>query len=122
MTHTDDPGARTPTRVRTPPARLEGRYSLWRGRREGLTARCGVSRARAQAAPRPGYRVVIGGGRHGLATAFHLATGHGITAVAVREEGPLGLGNVGGHTTLIRSDHFHPDNIRFCESTRPCGS
>src|SRR5246500_4393023 len=93
-----------------------GRYSIWRLLREGLGGHRGWSRAWAKASPRPRYRVVIvGGGGHGLATAFHLAAEHGITDVAVLERGPLGLGNVGRNTTIIRSNYFHPDNIRFYE-------
>jgi sarcosine oxidase subunit beta len=59
--------------------------------------------------------VIIGGGGHGLATAFYLATEHGIRDVAVLERGPIGLGNVGRNTTIIRSNYFLPDNIRFYE-------
>jgi len=59
--------------------------------------------------------VIVGGGGHGLATAFYLATEYGITDVAVLEKGPIGLGNVGRNTTTIRSNYFHPDNIRFYE-------
>ena len=96
------------------PAGASGRYSLWRLLREGLNGQRGWSRAWAKAAPRPHYRVVIvGGGGHGLATAFYLASEHGITDVAVLEKGPIGLGNVGRNTTIIRSNYFHPDNIRF---------
>ena len=66
--------------------------------------------------PQPRYRVVIvGGGGQGLSTAIHLAAEHGITDVAVLEKGPIGLGNVGRNTTIIRSNYFHPDNIRFYE-------
>lgn len=91
-----------------------GRYSLGRLLREGLTGQRGWSHAWAKASPRARYRVVIvGGGGHGLATAFYLATRHGICDVAVLERGPIGLGNVGRNTTLIRSNYFHPDNIRF---------
>ena len=102
------------------PARAErassGHYSGWRLFREGLTGQRGWSRAWAKAAPRPRYRVVIvGGGGHGLATAYYLATEHGICDVAVLEKGPIGLGNVGRNTTIIRSNYFHPDNIRFYE-------
>jgi len=57
----------------------------------------------------------VGGGGHGLATAFYLATEYGISDVAVLEKGPIGLGNVGRNTTIIRSNYFHPDNIRFYE-------
>ena len=101
----------------TPAARTtSGRYSLWRLLREGLAGQRGWSRAWAKAAPRPHYRVVIvGGGGHGLATAYYLASVHGITDVAVLERGPIGLGNVGRNTTIVRSNYFQPANIRFYE-------
>src|ERR1700728_3903352 len=93
-----------------------GRYSGWRLLLEGLTGQRGWARAWRKAAPRPGYRVVIvGGGGHGLATAYYLATEYGIRDVAVLEKGPLGLGNVGRNTTIIRSNYFQPDNVRFYE-------
>src|SRR2546430_9982387 len=93
-----------------------GRYSGWRLFLEGLTGQRGWSRAWAKAAPRPRYRVVIvGGGGHGLATAYYLAAEYGIRDVAVLERGPIGLGNVGRNTTIIRSNYFHPENIRFYE-------
>src|SRR5438034_11794424 len=86
-----------------------GRYSGWRLFLEGLTGQRGWSRAWAKAAPRARYRVVIvGGGGHGLATAFYLAAEYGIADVAVLEQGPIGLGNVGRNTTIIRSNYFHP--------------
>jgi methylglutamate dehydrogenase subunit A len=93
-----------------------GRYSFWRLVREGLNSQRGWSRAWAKAVPRAAYRVVIvGGGGHGLATAYYLATEYGISDVAVLERGPIGLGNVGRNTTIIRSNYFLPDNIRFYE-------
>src|SRR5205809_111365 len=93
-----------------------GRYSGWRLFLEGLTGQRGWSRAWAKAAPRARYRVVIvGGGGHGLATAYYLAAEYGIRDVAVLERGPIGLGNVGRNTTIIRSNYFHPENIRFYE-------
>jgi heterotetrameric sarcosine oxidase beta subunit len=98
------------------PRASSGRYSGWRVLREGLSGQRGWSRAWAKAAPRPGYRVVIvGGGGHGLATAYYLAARYGIRDVALLEKGPIGLGNVGRNTTIIRSNYFHPDNIRFYE-------
>jgi len=100
----------------TPPRASSGRYSLWRLLREGLRAQRGWSPAWAKAAPRPRYRVVIvGGGGHGLATAYYLATQFGISDVAVLERGPIGLGNVGRNTTIIRSNYFQPQNIPFYE-------
>ena len=93
-----------------------GRYSGWRLLLEGLSGQRGWSRAWAKAQPRSRYRVlIVGGGGHGLATAYYLAAEYGITDVAVLERGPIGLGNVGRNTTIIRSNYFHPDNIRFFE-------
>ncbi|MDH5423073.1 MAG: FAD-binding oxidoreductase, partial [Acidimicrobiia bacterium] len=57
--------------------------------------------------------VVIGGGGHGLSTAYHLATRHGITNVAVLERKYIGGGNSGRNTTVIRSNYGVPESIRF---------
>jgi sarcosine oxidase subunit beta len=66
--------------------------------------------------PKPSYDViVIGGGGHGLSTAYYLAKEHGITNVAVLEKGWLGSGNVGRNTTIVRSNYLHPQSIRFYE-------
>jgi sarcosine oxidase subunit beta len=66
--------------------------------------------------PKPYYDViVIGGGGHGLSTAYYLAKEHGITNVAVLEKGYLGSGNVGRNTTIVRSNYLLPQNIRFYE-------
>ncbi|MEP9396117.1 sarcosine oxidase subunit beta family protein [Mesorhizobium sp. KR2-14] len=65
---------------------------------------------------KPSYDViVIGGGGHGLSTAYYLAKEHGITNVAVLEKGYLGSGNVGRNTTAVRSNYLLPENIRFYE-------
>ncbi|MGB3538781.1 MAG: sarcosine oxidase subunit beta [Mesorhizobium sp.] len=67
-------------------------------------------------APKPSYEViVIGGGGHGLSTAYYLAKEHGITNVAVLEKGWLGSGNVGRNTTAVRSNYLLPANVRFYE-------
>ena len=57
--------------------------------------------------PKQRYRVVVlGGGGHGLATAYYLAKEHGMTDVAVLEKGWLGGGNTGRNTTIIRSNYL----------------
>ena len=65
-------------------------------------------------APRDSYDVVIiGGGGHGLACAYHLAAEHGIKRVAVIERGYLGGGNTGRNTTIIRSNYLTPEGVLF---------
>jgi sarcosine oxidase subunit beta len=64
--------------------------------------------------PRSSYDVVIiGGGGHGLATAYYLATRHGITNVAVVEADYIGSGNSGRNTTIIRANYGIPESVRF---------
>ncbi len=66
--------------------------------------------------PKPHYDVIIvGGGGHGLSTAYYLAKEHGITNVAVLEKGYLGSGNVGRNTTIIRSNYMLEGNEPFYE-------
>ena len=66
--------------------------------------------------PKTDYDVIIiGGGGHGLATAYYLARNHGITNVAVLEKGYLGGGNVGRNTTIVRSNYMLNANGRFYE-------
>ena len=57
--------------------------------------------------------VVVGGGVHGLATAYYLAHHHGITNVAVLEKGYLGSGASGRNTAIIRSNYLTPEGVRF---------
>ncbi len=63
---------------------------------------------------RPSYDVVIvGGGVHGLATAYYLARNHGITNVAVLEKSYLGGGGSGRNTAILRSNYLTPEGVRF---------
>lgn len=71
-------------------------------------------RALRDAEPKPTYDVIIvGGGGHGLATAYFLAKHHGIRRVAVLERAVIGQGNSGRNTQVSRSDYFHLVSSRF---------
>ena len=66
--------------------------------------------------PKPRYdAVIVGGGGHGLATAYYLAKEHGIANVAVLEKGWLGGGNTGRNTTIVRSNYHLDANAHFYE-------
>ncbi len=92
------------------------RYSGFRLLTEALTGNRGWKPAWRDPQPRRAYDViVIGGGGHGLATAYYLAKEHGITNVAVLEKGPIGLGNTGRNTTIVRSNYLLPQNHNFYE-------
>ncbi|HEX4521881.1 MAG TPA: sarcosine oxidase subunit beta family protein [Casimicrobiaceae bacterium] len=66
--------------------------------------------------PKRGYdAIVVGGGGHGLATAYYLAKEHGISNVAVLEKGWLGGGNTGRNTTIVRSNYYLDPNEHFYE-------
>lgn len=66
------------------------------------------------AAPKPRYDVVIvGGGGHGLATAYYLAKNHGVRNIAVVEKGWIGGGNTGRNTTIVRANYMEDGNFQF---------
>ncbi|MFW5654839.1 MAG: FAD-dependent oxidoreductase, partial [Roseicyclus sp.] len=90
------------------------RYSGLAVLAQGLAGNRGWRRAWRDPAPKPAYDIVIiGGGGHGLATAFYLAREHGLTNVAVLEKGYLGGGNVGRNTTIVRANYGLPGNSEF---------
>ena len=92
------------------------RYSGWAVFREGLRGQTGWSRAWRDPEPKSEYDIVIvGGGGHGLATAYYLAKNHGLKNIAVVEKGWLGGGNVGRNTTIVRSNYALPHSTEFYE-------
>ncbi len=72
--------------------------------------------------PREFYDVVIiGGGGHGLGTAYYLAKEHGLKNIAVIEKGWLGGGNTGRNTTIIRSNYLWDDSAHLYEHSLSYG-
>ena len=92
------------------------RYSGFKIFAEGLTGNKGWKANWRQPEPKDSYDIVIvGGGGHGLATAYYLAKEFSINNVAVVEKGWIGSGNVGRNTTIIRSNYMLPGNEPFYE-------
>ena len=92
------------------------KYSIFSLARNAATFHENWPLAWRSPAPRPRYdAVVIGGGGHGLATAYYLAKEHGMANVAVLEKGWLGGGNTGRNTTIVRSNYHLDPNAHFYE-------
>ena len=92
------------------------RYSALAIARNALSGHAHWPRAWRSPEPRASYdAILVGGGGHGLATAFYLAANHGMTRVAVLEKAAIGQGNVGRNTTIVRSDYMIGGNTAFFE-------
>jgi methylglutamate dehydrogenase subunit A len=92
------------------------RYSFLTLARQAIARHESWPRVWREPTPKPAYDVIIvGGGGHGLATAYYLAKLHGITNVAVLEKGWLGGGNTGRNTTIVRSNYLLEPNAHFYE-------
>ncbi len=90
------------------------RYSGLKVITEGLFGHKGWKPVWRNPDPKPAYdAIIIGGGGHGLSTAYYLAKNHGLRNIAVLEKGYLGSGNIGRNTTIVRANYFIPGNSEF---------
>lgn len=88
------------------------RYSAFSLFRRALGGHRGWQSAWRKERPKKSYdAIIIGGGGHGLATAYYLAKQHKIKNIAVLERGWIGGGNTGRNTTVIRSNYFYPESV-----------
>ncbi|MBA2768984.1 MAG: FAD-dependent oxidoreductase [Sporichthyaceae bacterium] len=94
-------------------ARGSARYSALALLRHGVVSHAWPPVWRSHDLKRRYQVVIIGGGIHGLATAYYLARNHGITDVAVLDKGYLGGGGSGRNTAILRSNYLTPEGVRF---------
>ena len=91
-------------------------YSIFALARNALSGHARWRRAWRDSAPASTYdAVIVGGGGHGLATAYYLAKVHGMRRIAVLEKGWIGGGNTGRNTTIVRSNYHLDPNAHFYE-------
>ena len=92
------------------------RFSGFKVIKEALTGHKGWTQQWRDPEPKSHYDyIIIGGGGHGLATAYYLAKKYGQKNIAVIEKGWIGGGNVGRNTTIIRSNYMLDGNEPFYE-------
>ena len=97
-------------------ARVVKRHSIFSLAANALSGHTRWARTWRAAELKPSYDIVIvGGGGHGLATAYYLAKNHGLRNIAVLERGPIGLGNTGRNTTVVRSNYLWDDSAALYE-------
>jgi sarcosine oxidase, subunit beta len=93
-------------------------FSIWSLLRNAMSYHEGWQRQWRDAQPQREYdAVVVGGGGHGLATAYYLAKEHGMRRIAVVEKGWLGGGNTGRNTTIVRSNYLWDEATALYEKS-----
>src|SRR4051812_18363465 len=92
------------------------RFSLLSLLKEATNAHQGWERQWRAPEPKVAYdAIIVGGGGHGLATAYYMAKEHGMRNIAVLEKGWIGGGNTGRNTTIIRSNYLYDESARLYE-------
>ena len=92
------------------------RFNAWNVFKNGFTGQKNWDRQWRDPEPKKEYDIIIiGGGLHGLATAYYLAKNHNKKNIAVLEKGWIGGGNAGRNTTIVRSNYMMPGNHEFYE-------
>ena len=92
------------------------RFSVWAIARNALSDHRGWTEQWRSPEPKAAYEaVIVGGGGHGLGTAYYLAKEHGLTNIAVLEKGWIGGGNTGRNTTIIRSNYLWEESQAIYE-------
>jgi len=95
---------------------MKSKYSIFSLARNALDYHENWTEAWRSPEPKPAYdAIIVGGGGHGLATAYYLAKLHGLTNIAVLEKGWLGGGNTGRNTTIVRSNYLWDESAFLYE-------
>jgi len=95
---------------------MKPRYSIFSLIRNAFSYHNNWAAAWRSPEPKPAYdAIIVGGGGHGLATAYYLAKLHGLNNVAVVERGWLGGGNTGRNTTIVRSNYLWDESAKLYE-------
>ena len=97
---------------------MKNKYSIFSLARNAVTHHQNWLQAWRSTDPKPAYdAIIVGGGGHGLATAYYLAKEHSIRRVAVLEKGWIGGGNTGRNTTIVRSNYLWDESAHLYEKS-----
>ena len=95
-------------------AKLMQRFSAWSLLKQAFGGHGGWQPQWRRATPKPAYdAIIVGGGGHGLGTAYYLAAEHGLRNIALLEKGWIGGGNTGRNTTILRSNYLFDESARL---------